>query len=133
MNTGAHSPLRLWNRLRCPFPLLLLLLLLGNNIRHSIHLLHHPSRTPNRHREIGNVLGHHTPRPNGAAFTDGDARHDGDVAADPAVVANGDGGGVLDAVAAGLDAYFVRGGKDGDEGAEEDAVADGDHAAVEDY
>lgn len=88
------------------------------DIRHRIHLFHHLRRAPNCDREVGYVFGHYAACANGTAFPDSDAGHDGDVAADPAVIPNGDGPRVLDAVAPRLDAYLVRGGEDGDEGSE---------------
>lgn len=52
---------------------------------------------------------------------------------DPAIIANLDFAGELDIVATGLNLSFVGGGEDADKGAEHDAVADGDDAAVEYY
>lgn len=101
-------------------------------VRHGLDGLDDARGAPHGDGEGRHVARDDATRADGAPLADGDAGHDGRAAADPAVVADDDGPGVLDAVAARLHADLVGGGVDGDRGPEEHAVADGDEAAVED-
>lgn len=58
------------------------------------------------------------------------ARHNGRVTPDPAVISNSDTPGILDAISTRLHARLVGSSKDGDKGAKLDAVADFDDATV---
>lgn len=91
-----------------------------------------PSRHPPSDAERWNAPRHHRPRADRGALSDRDAGQDGGARPDPAVVADRDGPRVHDAVAAGLDVLVVALGEDGHVRRDEDAVPDGDEAAVVD-
>lgn len=99
---------------------------------HRRNLLNNPSRNAHSHTPSRDILRDNRSRRNRASLPDGHSGQNDDVPTDPAVVADDDGFGVLDVVAAALHLGLVRGVHDGHVGAEHDPVADGDEAAVED-
>lgn len=99
---------------------------------HRRNLLHNPSRHPHRHTPRRDILGNDRAGRNRAPLPNRHARQDDHMPANPAVVADYDGLGILDVLAPALHFGLVRGVHDGDVGAEHDRVADGHEAAVED-
>lgn len=104
-----------------------------SEVGYGIDLLDDPGGGSNRDGEVRDILGHDAARANCATFADGDAGHDGRVATDPAVVANGHWLRVLDAVSSGLDAGLVSGCEDGHKRTEHDAVTDLDQTTIQDH
>ncbi len=105
-----------------------------------LDFLQYPARISDGNDACGDVAGHDAARPDDAPFADGNARADGDVACNPAVIPDGDGlrvfvvckcsVGLLEYVAF-LPAERMQGSVDGDIRAEKDVLADGDRCAVE--
>ena len=82
------------------------------NVRHWIDCLDDLGWRTHCDREIGDVLGDDAAGPNGATPADCHARHDGGVAANPAVALDGDGFGVFDAIPPRLNTCLMRRGED---------------------
>lgn len=102
-----------------------------SQVRHGVNRLHNPGRRADCHRKIWNRLCHDAPGANRTALADSHARHDGCVPADPAVIANADTLGILDAVAARLHARLMSGGENRYKGTKLHPVANLDDATIQ--
>lgn len=101
------------------------------NIRHRINLLYNTRRRSHGHRKVGYRPGDDAARRNGASLANRHTGHDCRIPTNPAIIANDNRFGILDAVAAGLHARLVGGGVDGHGGSKHDTVADLHKGTVE--
>jgi hypothetical protein len=101
-------------------------------IHHFLNLSDHPRWRAHRHTPWWDITRDHTARTHRRSLTNGNARQNDNVPTDPAIVANGDGAGILDMLPSAAHIGLVSAGEDADVWADHGSGANGHYGRVED-